>query len=157
MKLTLTNIQNFYAFKQPLSLYTMGLSGKPEEREQKAFIACLMAEFPRELGHNEGLDIYSRLIVATSDFYDSGKFKGARMLRYKKMGYQSGTPDITILYPSRNFHGFVVEMKSLTGRPTAQQKTTLQTLKDSGYYAVCAKGFAHALYYWLQYFLEEIS
>ena len=150
-RMTLLDVQHLYPFKQPLSLYTMGISGKPEAREQKAFVACLMAEFPEELGHDESLNIYSRLIVATSDFYDTGKYKGRKMQTYKKMGYQPGTPDITILYPAQDFHGFIAEMKSEIGRPTTQQNVTLQQLQDKGYYTICAKGFAQALFHWLFY------
>ena len=162
-KHTLAEIQSLYPFKQPLALYEMGVSGKPEKPEakaQKALIACLMAEFPKELGHNEALDIYSALVVATSDFYDPSKTK-TRMTSYKKMGYQRGTLDITILYspPFHRHSAFVCEMKSEStrsaiSRATDEQKATIKHLEASGYYTCCANGFADALWHWLEYLGE---
>lgn len=154
-KTELLDVQGMHSFKRPLSYYTMGLSGKPEAREQKAFIACLMAEFPEEIGHNETFDIYSSLIVATSDFYDAGKFKGNKMNRYKKMGYQPGTLDIFIAYPVEKYHGFFCEMKSLTGRPTDEQKATLARHQERGYFATSARGFAVALSWWICYLQKK--
>lgn len=152
---TLQDLQHEYPFKQPLSIYTMGVSGKPEQREQKAFVACLMAEFAEELGHDEDLNIYSRLIVATSDFYSGGKYRGKQMNTYKKMGYQPGTPDITILYPSGSYHGFVCEIKSQKGKPTEQQTATLNTLATTGFYTCIGDGFEGALNHWLKYLKER--
>lgn len=156
MKIELQDVQGIHDFKQPLSLYTMGVSGTPETREQKAFVACLMAEFPQELGEKEMIDkhgypyqIYRALRVATADFY--GGNSGKQMQKYRKMGYQKGTPDITIMYPVSPWHGFVCEMKAARNQPTSDQSATLQYLSAQGYYTCVGRGFAGALNQWIQY------
>jgi len=126
MKITLEDVQGRYPFNQPLSYYRMGVNGKPEAKEQKAFIQCLQAEFPQELGWNESTEIYHALVVAVADFYDHGKVK--QMMRFRKMGYQRATPDIVILHSNHRFNGFVCEMKSLTGCPSKEQLVTLAHL-----------------------------
>jgi hypothetical protein len=166
MKITLQDVQSMHDFQQPLNLYTMGKSGKPEEREQKAFVECLMCEFPIELGYNEDLGIFSALIVATSDFSSGAKktfnhktqkwqwnnyAPSKQMQKYRKMGYQSGTPDVTILCPVGEYHGFVCEMKAGRNKETEEQKVTLAYLESQGYFVKAAWGFAEALYWWLKY------
>lgn len=149
----LQQLQHQYRFKQPLQYYQMGVSGKPEAREQKAFIQFAMAEFPMELGFNEETGLYHRLIVATADFYDAQK-KGVsslKMQHMKKMGYQPGTPDITILYRSPFFSGFVVEAKSLTGHPTPDQQKTLVDLHTQGFYTAVCQGYAKMVEAWMHF------
>ena len=158
MKHTLEEIQHLYPFKQPLRLYEMGVSGKPEERAQKSFVQCLMAEFPEQIGGKEYIDkhgnhsvFYPGLIVATADFYAGGKSGMKQMQKYKKMGYQGGTLDIFIAYPCGGFHGFYCEMKAGRNGPTIEQRITIEQHSASGFYACIGKEFAGALWHWLQY------
>jgi len=85
-ELQLAALETRHKFSQSLGFYLMGVSGNPEAQEQKAFVKCLMAEFPIELGEIEIPNkktphmpdiIYRSLIVATADFIGAGKYKGS--------------------------------------------------------------------------------
>lgn len=121
-RLKLRDVQEFYPFKQSLLIYTMGLSGHPEEQEQKAFIASLMAEFPKELGYDDTLDIYSRLIIDRTW--------------------------VIVLYPVYPYHGFVVLRTSC---PTSRQQKTLHRLNQSRFLAITGEFFADMLAAWIAY------
>ena len=166
MKHTLEEIQHLYPFKQPLRQYEMGVSGKPDERAQKSFVQCLMAEFSEELGHDKKLDIYSALDVSIGDF-TSGATKhfdarlkkmvwdtrkpAKNMQKYLAMGYQRGQLDMKVFFPCGDYHGFFCEMKAGRNTATPEQKQTIKLLESRGFYACIGKEFAGALWHWLQY------
>jgi len=152
---TLEQLQDRYPFKQNLQYYLMGVSGKPEAQEQKAFYQCLCGEFGEVLGRYDlttatGITetIYPALIVATSDFYDR---HGKRMKQYRHMGYQPGTPDMMILVPRGGYHGLVIEMKSARGTATTGQRRTLAFLRTQGFACHVCKGYAETVKTWLDY------
>lgn len=64
--------------------------------------------------------------------------------RLKKIGMQRGFPDLQILKPSGKYHGLFIEMKSLKGRPTSEQKQWIVELNSLGYYATVCRGFDEA-------------
>jgi hypothetical protein len=173
------DLQARYPFANALSYYFQGVSGTPEAMEQKAFVHCLMTEFPNELGRIEipckdtpdmPKVLYTRLVVSVANFYDgsarytkTGKRVSIQMQRFKAMGYQDGTADILILYAVKPYHGFVCEMKhpgghyttrgnvAKPGKATQDQIVTIDDLKSIGYYACVGIGFLEALGHWLTY------
>ena len=51
----------------------------------------------------------------------------------KRMGMKPGFPDLLILEPRGKYHGLAIEMKSLKGRASADQKDWLKRLHEKGY------------------------
>lgn len=136
----------------------MGVSGKPEEQEQKAFFNCLRGEFADVLGYDEEEQVYRAIIVATADLYDSQAFISSSGRRVSKkmenalhMGYQPATPDIILMVRSGEYSGLVIEMKSQRGHATKSQRKTLAFLRTQGFSCHVCKGFAAALDIWLTY------
>lgn len=169
---TVEDVEAEFSFgSRSIHSFYMGLSGKNEEIEQKAFFRFLQAEFPDEIGFREIPDanpVYTRLIVSVADFYDSQrkptnpqpdewskekKWFSTKMKRYKSMGYQLGAPDITILSPIGGYKGFVSEMKSKVygAKPTPQQLVTITALQEAGYAADFDYGFPAAALRWCRY------
>ena len=68
----------------------------------------------------------------------------AEAMHLKKMGVKPGVPDLFLPYPVQPYHGLWIEMKSMTGRPTALQKEWIETLRKFGYAAYVCKGFKTA-------------
>lgn len=62
----------------------------------------------------------------------------------KQIGLQKGFPDLFILLPRGRYHGLAIEMKSLKGRPTADQLVWIKELNRLGYRAEICKGFGEA-------------
>ena len=58
----------------------------------------------------------------------------------KRMGVLKGASDLFMAWPSGGFHGLFIEVKSKTGRPSAEQKAFLQRMKDVGYRAEICYG-----------------
>jgi hypothetical protein len=66
-------------------------------------------------------------------------------VRFKRMGYSAGTPDILIFEPKGKWHGLLIEMKREKGGQVSEhQKEWLQKANDRRYYAVVCKGFTEA-------------
>ena len=61
------------------------------------------------------------------------------------MGRKKGVPDICIPVARGGFHGLYIELKSLTGKPTQEQKQWLKTLTSEGYRATICYGAAQAI------------
>ena len=53
--------------------------------------------------------------------------------RMKDMGYRKGTPDILIPEPMGHYHGLFIEMKTDTGKLSANQKELIPELEKRGY------------------------
>lgn len=63
----------------------------------------------------------------------------------KRMGMKKGFPDLFIYEPVGGYHGLSIEMKSLIGKPTAEQLNWLGELKQRGYAAYIAYGADQAI------------
>lgn len=74
--------------------------------------------------------------------------------KLKAEGVRSGVPDLWLPVPVAGFHGLVVEMKTLTGRPTEQQLDWLDFLARQGYMATMCKG-ADAAIQTIRNYLEQ--
>lgn len=58
----------------------------------------------------------------------------------KRMGVLKGASDLFMAWPSRGYHGLFIEVKSKIGRPSIEQKSFLQRMKDVGYRAEICYG-----------------
>jgi hypothetical protein len=153
-------LQARYPFKQPLLYYCMGVNGDPEAREQKAFMNCLRSEFSDLLGYDTYTithkgqtiekEVWRAIVVSTADFFD--RRSGSRQMeKYMRMGYQPGTPDILLLVRREPYSGLVIEMKSLQGSASKNQRKTLSFLRSQGFSCHVCKGFLNALDVWVTY------
>lgn len=68
-----------------------------------------------------------------------------RMGMYMKAeGLEKGVPDLIFLYPASGYHGLAIEMKSMTGKTTPEQKEWLERLAKDGYYTAVCRGWLEA-------------
>lgn len=58
----------------------------------------------------------------------------------KKMGVLKGASDLFMAWPNGGFHGLFIEVKSLKGRPSPEQKAFIQRMKEVGYRAEICYG-----------------
>lgn len=65
-----------------------------------------------------------------------------RML--KRMGMKPGVPDVFLPVAKGRHHGLAVEMKSLKGRPTADQVIWIDRLRAAGWRAEVCHGWREA-------------
>lgn len=69
---------------------------------------------------------------------NGGRRNKREAVKLKKMGVKAGVSDLFFAFPSRNFHGLWIELKSKTGKVTASQKEWLEKMEKAGYaVAVC--------------------
>ena len=60
------------------------------------------------------------------------------------MGVKSGVPDLFYPVPMHGYHGLFIEMKTKTGRASAEQKKWISALETLGYKCIVAKGWEEA-------------
>lgn len=65
-------------------------------------------------------------------------FSTARKL--KREGMKSGVPDLILFFPAQGFHGLAIELKSLTGTASKEQKDWIERLNANGYRAEVCRG-----------------
>ena len=67
--------------------------------------------------------------------------------RAKSTGYSKGFPDLFVYEPSPcgKYHGLALEIKTLKGRATKEQKEWIEALNERGYKAVIVKGLPDIL------------
>ncbi len=72
--------------------------------------------------------------------------------RYLKMlGVKAGVSDLFIAYPSGEYHGMFIEMKSRTGKPSPIQIEFLDLMRTQGYYSIICYGADEAIAVTKQY------
>lgn len=71
--------------------------------------------------------------------------------RLKAEGVRSGVPDIFVSMPSGRLAGLYIEMKSMTGDPSPEQREWLEESTLLGYGAACCRGADQALVVWRAY------
>ena len=72
-----------------------------------------------------------------------GIYTGPRQaMKAKRTGYSKGFPDLFIYEPSPcgKYHGLALEIKTIKGRATKEQKEWIEALNDRGYKAEVVKG-----------------
>ena len=72
------------------------------------------------------------------------KLTMGQAMKAKKMGVKKAWPDIMLAYPSNGFHGLFIELKSLKGYATKEQKDRIDRFKKNGYAAFVCRGFVEA-------------
>ena len=70
-----------------------------------------------------------------------GKATAGRM---KAEGVRAGVSDYFLPAPRDGFHGLYVELKTLTGQPSREQREFIETMRSRGYRAEVARGWQEA-------------
>ena len=75
----------------------------------------------------------------------------------KRTGYVKGFPDLFVYEPSPcgKYHGLALEIKTIKGRATKEQKEWIEALNERGYKAVIVKGLPDILNCIDSYFLNQ--
>lgn len=76
--------------------------------------------------------------------------------RLKKIGLKRGFPDLAIFKACGKYHGLFIEMKSLRGTATKEQREWIVKLNTDGYYAKICRGFDEARKVIDSYIKEEL-
>jgi hypothetical protein len=76
-------------------------------------------------------------------------------VKLKREGVKRGAPDTCLPYPTGQFHGLYIEMKTDSGRPTPEQKEWIAYLTEVGYRAVVCHGWEEAKNEIIQYLEGE--
>ena len=75
-----------------------------------------------------------------------GVYTGIKQARKMvRTGYVKGFPDLFIYEARNGYHGLALELKTIKGRATKEQKQWIEDLKERNYYAVICKGLPEAL------------
>ncbi len=76
---------------------------------------------------------------------NEGKRNPRTGARLKKEGMKKGILDLFLPCPKGKYAGLWIEMKSLTGKLTKEQKEWIEVLNNQGYKAICCKGHEEAI------------
>jgi hypothetical protein len=92
----------------------------------------------RYLESNTQIQVVNYMRKIHSEVLFSGGFAGEKMtlmraIRRKRMGYQSGTPDVIIFEPRGIYHALMIELKSKTGSLSENQKAFKEMAEARGY------------------------
>ena len=75
-----------------------------------------------------------------------GVFTGITQARKMvRTGYVKGFPDLFIYEAKNGFHGLAIEIKTIKGRATKEQKEWIDDLNERGYKAKICKGLPEIL------------
>lgn len=69
----------------------------------------------------------------------------AQGMLLKRMGVKKGVPDLCLPAPKKGYHGLYIELKSVKGRPTKEQKEWIEELQRQGYDASVCFGAREAM------------
>lgn len=84
--------------------------------------------------------------IPNGAYFGKDRFKAMRqMVRLKAGGLKKGVPDLFLPFPNSEFHGLFIEMKSLKGVASPEQKQWIEKLSKLGYRAEVCKGGQQAL------------
>jgi hypothetical protein len=77
-----------------------------------------------------------------------------------QLGYKKGVPDLVIFVPRGIYHGLLLEVKSLRGRVSAEQKRWHTSLENNGYFVAIPRSFEQAkelIHLYLSLDMKQIS
>ena len=75
-----------------------------------------------------------------------GIYTGPRQaMKAKRTGYSKGFPDLFIYEARNGYHGLALEIKTIKGRATKEQKEWIEALNERGYKAAVVKGLPEIL------------
>lgn len=100
-----------------------------EHAEQVAFMRLVHAH----VGRHPAL----RNMTASAN---GGKRAMNTAVQLKRAGVSPGYPDIILDYPSQGYHGLRIELKSMTGYASREQKDWIERLRANGYRAEVCRG-----------------
>lgn len=63
----------------------------------------------------------------------------------KKQGLVIGESDLLFTIPRGGYHGIAIEMKTKTGKMSAEQEEYLEFMREMGYAAFCCRGADEAI------------
>jgi hypothetical protein len=78
-----------------------------------------------------------QLLFAVPNGGDRHRIVAAKM---KAEGVRAGVPDYLLLFPVEPYHGLAIELKSLSGYASAEQKIWIERLRNNGYRAEICRG-----------------
>lgn len=76
---------------------------------------------------------------------NGGSRNKAEAANLKRQGVKSGVPDIFLPVPRGKFAGLWIELKTVSGKASEEQKKYIQALNDVGYAAEVCHGFDSAV------------
>lgn len=71
---------------------------------------------------------------------NEGKRTAAAGARLRRVGLRRGVPDLALPVARGAWHGLYIELKTLDGRATPEQKAWIAELVEQGFFAVVAHG-----------------
>jgi hypothetical protein len=80
--------------------------------------------------------------------------RGRQMNKLKAEGLRPGVSDLFLPVARRNFHGFFIEMKTLTGTTSENQLEFMDGVERQGYYTALCYGHKQAISE-LKWYLES--
>lgn len=63
----------------------------------------------------------------------------------KKMGVKKGVSDLFFPRANNKYHGLFIEVKTLAGRPTVEQKSFIDQVNEDGYLGLFCFGHKHII------------
>lgn len=72
------------------------------------------------------------------------KIRSIKMHKMKSEGFVNGIADLFLMIPNENYHGLFIEMKSINGVLSDDQKEFRERAKNMGYKSVVCWGFDEA-------------
>ncbi len=75
----------------------------------------------------------------------------------KAEGVRPGVPDLFLPQPVEPFHGLFIEVKTLTGKVSPEQREWLLRLNNRGYAAVLCRGFDHTINTLTRYLAGQLT
>ena len=123
---------------------------KPETWERILYCGWLHRYFP---------DVYDVTFGSGNDIYLDWLENKATRKRwgniYKSAGMKKGVPDLITLWPSKFYHGCLIEMKrEHGGRITDDQKKMIELFRHQHYYVQVCHGFPNAAKAMLRYLFD---
>jgi len=76
---------------------------------------------------------------------NGGSRHPAEAAHLKRLGVRAGVPDLFLPYPVGDHHGLWIELKSMSGKPTAAQREWILWLREQGYCAYVCRGAEMAI------------
>ena len=104
---------------------------RTEHAEQVALVQW--ADYQRFNGEPIGNDLFS--------IPNGARCSMSQAKRLKAEGLRAGVPDLMLGIPVAQFHGLFIEMKSMSGYPSPEQRKRIERLNSRGYKAVCVRGY----------------
>lgn len=110
--------------------FTPAAIKKTEEQEQIEFVSYVRAKCPDVMLTTTGAGL---------------GFHARFMRKMNQLGYAKGTPDVLVFEPRGQYHGLLIEMKSMRGESRPNQVEMIAKLNNKGYKAVICYGSAAAI------------